>query len=676
MGQVLAKIRKLFTSLIKIIVYCKSGKTRSSTSSVSESLISTPNVEEIQERVISTVPDSHIISITREYEEESIDASPSTNVTVEEKKQFTTVSDAHIGNIYEENEDISKGSEQLKEESQSDAGTSCDDINVIDERGQVITIQDAHERKGSERIAQDSQINNSVTSIAVKEDRDSIVQKKAVPKPPEKKIIWIKHYCSSHKILLVGEGDFSFSACLANVFGSGSNMVATSLNSKTFLKKNYAEAMSNIKDLKSRGCTLIHNFDATAMWKNWNLLNLSRFDRIIFNFPLVGLLPGRARKKQLNIASCKSGRSRISTSSVNESLIISTPNVEEVQERVISTVQDSHLISIPREYEEESIDASLGINVTVEESKQVTTVPDAHIVNICEENENTSKGSEQLEDSQSDAGASCDDIIVEEKEQDTITIRNTKRVIFQEENVNKTKGSEQITQDAHYNSATSAGAKWVDIVPIKVVVEEPKEKAVWIKHYCSSHKILLVGEGDFSFSACLARAFGSASNMVATSLNSKSFLKKNYSKAMSNINDLKNKGCTVIYDFDATAKWDSYLVNDLKFDRIIYNFPLAGFFEGQSEKCQLKRNQHLVRMFMQNAKKMLQDEGEIHITHKSNGFFLKWDLEDLAKQNGLELIEDVKFKLTNYPGYNNKYGFGGDENFNCNPSRTYKFGLN
>lgn len=41
-----------------------------------------------------------------------------------------------------------------------------------------------------------------------------------------------------------------------------------------------------------------------------------------------------------------------------------------------------------------------------------------------------------------------------------------------------------------------------------------------IKHYSSSHKILLVGEGDFSFAKCLAKAFGSAVNMTATSLDS------------------------------------------------------------------------------------------------------------------------------------------------------------
>ncbi|KAI0519459.1 hypothetical protein KFK09_006907 [Dendrobium nobile] len=43
------------------------------------------------------------------------------------------------------------------------------------------------------------------------------------------------------------------------------------------------------------------------------------------------------------------------------------------------------------------------------------------------------------------------------------------------------------------------------------------KREIWIKHYSSSHRILLVGEGDFSFSACLGKAFGSAKNMIATS---------------------------------------------------------------------------------------------------------------------------------------------------------------
>ena len=57
-------------------------------------------------------------------------------------------------------------------------------------------------------------------------------------------------------------------------------------------------------------------------------------------------------------------------------------------------------------------------------------------------------------------------------------------------------------------------------------VKEKEER--WIKHYSSGHKILLVGEGDFSFSACLARAFRSAVNMVSSSLHSQGELYYTY----------------------------------------------------------------------------------------------------------------------------------------------------
>ncbi|CAN1853662.1 Uncharacterized protein At4g26485 [Linum perenne] len=199
---------------------------------------------------------------------------------------------------------------------------------------------------------------------------------------------------------------------------------------------------------------------------------------------------------------------------------------------------------------------------------------------------------------------------------------------------------------------------------------------IWKKHYCSSHRILLVGEGDFSFSSCLAMAFGSASNITATSLNSKEFLRKNYTKAMENIDQLKTRGSVVIHGVDATKMAKHGSLKGKKFDRIIFNFPHGGFSSKESAEEQIQRHQKLLRQFFKNAKKMIkEDGGEVHVRHKTNGFHKNWDLESLGSDAGLKMLAKVKFKLKDYPGYNTKYGFGGDKNFDCQPSCTYKFGV-
>jgi hypothetical protein len=41
---------------------------------------------------------------------------------------------------------------------------------------------------------------------------------------------WLGQYSSTQSILLVGDGNFSFSLALATAFGSGANLVATSLD--------------------------------------------------------------------------------------------------------------------------------------------------------------------------------------------------------------------------------------------------------------------------------------------------------------------------------------------------------------------------------------------------------------------------------------------------------------
>ncbi|XP_017438430.1 uncharacterized protein At4g26485 [Vigna angularis] len=176
--------------------------------------------------------------------------------------------------------------------------------------------------------------------------------------------------------------------------------------------------------------------------------------------------------------------------------------------------------------------------------------------------------------------------------------------------------------------------------------------------YDSYQDILLVGEGDFSFALSLARTFGTAENMVATSLDSKPSLMIKYAKASQNLKELEDLGCTIVNEVDAKTMAEHPLLQDRKFSRIIYYFPHAGFCGRESDDYQIELHKDLVRGFLQNAKLMLWYFGEIHITHKTKHPYTLWDIEFLASCEGLSLVGEVKFNKALYPGYNNKRGSG------------------
>ncbi|XP_057841212.2 uncharacterized protein LOC131050913 isoform X2 [Cryptomeria japonica] len=144
-----------------------------------------------------------------------------------------------------------------------------------------------------------------------------------------------------------------------------------------------------------------------------------------------------------------------------------------------------------------------------------------------------------------------------------------------------------------------------------------------IKHYSNLHQILLVGDGDFSFSLALANAFGSASNMVATSLDSRGFCGKEHDNKL------------------------------------------------------IRKHRHLLQMFFKNGLTMLNKMGEIHVTHKEKDPYDKWKLVEQAENCGLILKESVNFDKADYPGYTNRRGAGPNigETFFLGECRTYMFVL-
>lgn len=197
----------------------------------------------------------------------------------------------------------------------------------------------------------------------------------------------------------------------------------------------------------------------------------------------------------------------------------------------------------------------------------------------------------------------------------------------------------------------------------------------WMKHYSSCHKILLIGEGDFSFAACLGKAFGSAVNMVATSLYSKETMMLKYSKSATNLTELEDLGCTIIHEVDVHNMRKHPLLKHKLFDRIVFNFPATALKWSESNVRQIEKHQRLVKGFLRSCHDMLEENGEVHVTHKIKEPYCKWEIEKLAEDVGLYLVEKVWFRRSEYPGYGNKRGSGAraDETFPAGNSYTFKF---
>ncbi|MED6131693.1 hypothetical protein PIB30_012132 [Stylosanthes scabra] len=208
--------------------------------------------------------------------------------------------------------------------------------------------------------------------------------------------------------------------------------------------------------------------------------------------------------------------------------------------------------------------------------------------------------------------------------------------------------------------------------------DDLEEAEKWKKHYSSRQRILLVGEGDFSFSLSLATAFGSAHNLVATSIDSHENIVKKYSNGISNVRELEERGCLVLYGVDAKEMSQHFFLKTQRFDRIVYNFPHVGFLYPENSYCQIQLNKRLVKGFLSNAKILIRKEGgEIHVTHKEGDPYSKWDLVKKAEKRGLVLQQVVPFFKDDYPGYDNKRAHGKlcDAPFPIGESSTYKFKL-
>lgn len=195
-----------------------------------------------------------------------------------------------------------------------------------------------------------------------------------------------------------------------------------------------------------------------------------------------------------------------------------------------------------------------------------------------------------------------------------------------------------------------------------MMLSQGKERR--INCYRSSQKILLVGEGDFSFSACLARAFRTAINIVATSYLDEDTLVYKHWTCVPHLEELERLGGLLLYEVDVYKMHIYPILKNMKFDVIIFNFPHAGHYDYLCERDieLIKMHKDLVRAYFRSASKMLNEGGEVHIRHRDDEPYNTWNVVLLAGKAGLKLKKKLQFQKTQFPGYHNKRG--GDINTN------------
>ncbi|DBA01132.1 TPA: hypothetical protein N0F65_001760 [Lagenidium giganteum] len=169
--------------------------------------------------------------------------------------------------------------------------------------------------------------------------------------------------------------------------------------------------------------------------------------------------------------------------------------------------------------------------------------------------------------------------------------------------------------------------------------------------FSDRQRILVVGDGDFSFSLALS-VYLSGRNIVATCYDSKRELQDKYSQALVNVDALETAGASVHWGVDATAlekeKWihlDAYADG---FHAIVFNFPHLG---GSTEE-DIGKNQELLRNFFYSSRAFLHStQGHVYVSLRNTLFYNRWKIQEQAKLSGFKLKRVEPFDSSLYAGY-------------------------
>ena len=129
-------------------------------------------------------------------------------------------------------------------------------------------------------------------------------------------------------------------------------------------------------------------------------------------------------------------------------------------------------------------------------------------------------------------------------------------------------------------------------------------------------KVLLVGEGDFSYTAASLKMGCLDPSSIATSMEAP--------RCKKHLEDLKKKGVKCYTDVDATS-----LTLEEDFDVVVFNFPHTG-------EPSIEANVRLLSKFFQSSIAVLRPGGTVAVSLKQTWPYSEWGLEECATAAGFK----------------------------------------
>ncbi|XP_049745230.1 ferredoxin-fold anticodon-binding domain-containing protein 1 isoform X1 [Elephas maximus indicus] len=169
-------------------------------------------------------------------------------------------------------------------------------------------------------------------------------------------------------------------------------------------------------------------------------------------------------------------------------------------------------------------------------------------------------------------------------------------------------------------------------------------------------RLLLVGEGNFSFAAALSETLEpSTTSLIATCLQRPADLGRD-PVVGKNLRRLRERGAEVRFGVDCTQLADAFELHDREFDRIYFNFPHCG------RKAGVAKNRELLAKFFQSCADVLAEAGEVHVAlcrgqggtpadKPRREWHNSWQVVAMAALGGLILSDVHPFSCETVPGY-------------------------